>query len=51
MVFEVFRRLTPLIAHCAECGLTPDHQQKIFHPLKIFLTLCTSQPLRCDLTD
>ena len=24
---------------------------KIFHPLKIFLTLCTSQPLKCDVTD
>ena len=24
---------------------------KIFHPLKIFLTLCTSQPLKCDVSE
>ena len=42
MVCEVFWRLTPLIVHCAECRLTPL--------LAYWSNICTSQPLKCDVT-
>ena len=29
MVSKVFCRMTLLIAHCAQCGMTPQHQQNL----------------------
>ena len=43
MVFEVFFRLTPLIAYCAECSLTPHHQHKPFILWKSFWPKGASQ--------
>ena len=43
MVFEVFQRLTPLLAHCTECGLTHHHKQKSFILWKSFWPKGASQ--------
>ena len=45
MVIEVFcsHCHTPLLAHCAECGLTPHHQQKSFILWKSFWPKGASQ--------
>ena len=64
-VFKVFRRITPLIAHCAERRLTPllahcadnknlssfENLSDTKKPPSPLSTIWTSQPLTCDVSD